>query len=111
MAETNEDLIGMPPGTEQKTVIAQVAQAVFSDFPVMFVVVSAEVKYHKPAEFNDELNVSLVATNDGPRARVYAEDLDDTSRDNCGIDSKQVRLEGKVLFQAFSYWPVPLHLY
>ena len=25
---------------------------------LMFVVVSAEVKYHKPAEFNDELNVS-----------------------------------------------------
>jgi len=45
---------------------------------------------------NDELNVSLVATNDGPKARIYAEDLDDTSRDNCGIVSKQVRLEGGV---------------
>ena len=40
VAETNEDLIGMPPGTEQKTVIAQVAQAVFSNFTPMFVFVS-----------------------------------------------------------------------
>ena len=40
MAETTEDLIGMPPGTEQKTVIAQVAQAVFSNFTPMFVFVS-----------------------------------------------------------------------
>jgi amino acid transporter len=40
VAESTEDLIGMPPGTEQKTVIAQVAQAVFSNFTPMFVVVS-----------------------------------------------------------------------
>jgi len=40
VAETNADLIGLPPGQEQKTVIAQVAQAVFSNFQVMFVVVS-----------------------------------------------------------------------
>ena len=40
VAETTEDLIGMPPGTEQKTVIAQVAQAVFSNFAPMFVFVS-----------------------------------------------------------------------
>ena len=40
VAETTEDLIGMPPGTEQKTVIAQVAQAVFSNFTPMFVFVS-----------------------------------------------------------------------
>ena len=36
VAESTEDLIGMPPGTEQKTVIAQVAQAVFSNFTPMF---------------------------------------------------------------------------
>ncbi len=40
VAETSAELIGMPAGTQQKTVIAQVAQAVFSDFPLMFVVVS-----------------------------------------------------------------------
>ncbi len=40
VAESAEDLIGMPPGAEQKTVIAQVAQAVFSDFTPMFIVVS-----------------------------------------------------------------------
>jgi amino acid transporter len=40
VAETTEDLIGMPEGTEQKTVIAQVAQAVFSNFTPMFVFVS-----------------------------------------------------------------------
>ena len=40
VAESSDLLIGAPAGTEQKTVIAQVAQAVFSDFPVMFVVVS-----------------------------------------------------------------------
>jgi amino acid transporter len=40
VASSTDLLIGAPPGTEQKTVIAQVAQAVFSDFPVMFVVVS-----------------------------------------------------------------------
>ena len=40
VAESNEDLIGLPPGTSQKTVIAQVAEAVFSDFHVMFVFVS-----------------------------------------------------------------------
>ena len=33
VAEHNEDLIGLPPGTEQKTVIAQVAQATFSNVP------------------------------------------------------------------------------
>ncbi len=40
VAESSEELIGMPEGAQQKTVIAQVAQAVFSDFPFMFVVVS-----------------------------------------------------------------------
>jgi amino acid transporter len=40
VAESTEDLIGMPPGTEQKTVIAQIAQAVFSNFTPMFVFVS-----------------------------------------------------------------------
>ena len=32
VTEHNENLIGLPPGQEQKTVIAQVSQAVFSDF-------------------------------------------------------------------------------
>jgi len=40
VAEYNEDLIGLPAGQEQKTVIAQIAQAVFSNFPVMFIYVS-----------------------------------------------------------------------
>ncbi len=40
VAESSDLLIGAPPDTEQKTVIAQVAQAVFTDFPAMFVVVS-----------------------------------------------------------------------
>ncbi len=40
IAEKNSDLVGMPPGTEQKTVIAQVAQAVFSNFTPMFIFVS-----------------------------------------------------------------------
>lgn len=34
MAEQNSDLIGLPAGQEQKTVIAQVSQAVFADFPI-----------------------------------------------------------------------------
>ena len=41
VAENDADLIGLPPGSEQKTVIAQVAQAVFSNLPIMFFVVSA----------------------------------------------------------------------
>ena len=40
ITESDSDLIGLPPGQEQKTVIAQVAHAVFSNFPPMFVVVS-----------------------------------------------------------------------
>lgn len=40
VAESEELLIGMPAGAHQKTVIAQVAQAVFSNFPLMFLVVS-----------------------------------------------------------------------
>ncbi len=40
VAENNADLIGLPPGEDQKTVIAQIAQAVFSNFPVMFIYVS-----------------------------------------------------------------------
>ena len=38
---TNETLLGLPEGEEQKTVIAQVAQAVFSGFPVAALAVSA----------------------------------------------------------------------
>lgn len=41
VTETNETLIGLPAGEEQKTVIAQVAQAVFSGLPVAALVVSA----------------------------------------------------------------------
>ena len=40
VAESEELLIGMPAGAHQKTVIAQVAQAVFSNFPLMFLIVS-----------------------------------------------------------------------
>jgi amino acid transporter len=40
VAEFNEDLIGLPAGQDQKTVIAQVAQAVFSNVPPMFIYVS-----------------------------------------------------------------------
>ena len=40
VAENSADLIGLPPGEDQKTVIAQIAQAVFSNFPVMFIYVS-----------------------------------------------------------------------
>ncbi|HQR81242.1 MAG TPA: APC family permease, partial [Actinomycetota bacterium] len=40
ITEYNQDLIGLPPGAEQKTVIAQIAQAVFSGFPPMFIYVS-----------------------------------------------------------------------
>ena len=40
VAESNELLIGLPEGQEQKTVIAQVAQAVFSDFPIGALIVS-----------------------------------------------------------------------
>lgn len=40
IAESEELLVGMPEGAHQKTVIAQVAQAVFSNFPFMFLVVS-----------------------------------------------------------------------
>ena len=34
VTEFNKDLIGLPEGADQKTVIAQVAQAVFSNFPI-----------------------------------------------------------------------------
>ncbi|MBK6763526.1 MAG: APC family permease [Micrococcales bacterium] len=40
VTENPEDLIGLPPGQDQKTVIAQIAQAVFSNFPAMFIFVS-----------------------------------------------------------------------
>jgi amino acid transporter len=40
VAENNEDLIGLPAGQDQKTVIAQIAQAVFSNFTPMFIFVS-----------------------------------------------------------------------
>ena len=40
VASNNSDLIGLPEGQEQKTVIAQVAQAVFSNAPFLFVLVS-----------------------------------------------------------------------
>ncbi len=40
VTEYNEDLIGLPAGQDQKTVIAQIAQAVFSNFTPMFIFVS-----------------------------------------------------------------------
>jgi amino acid transporter len=40
VAENDADLIGLPPGQEQKTVIAQIAQAVFSGFPIGAAVVA-----------------------------------------------------------------------
>jgi amino acid transporter len=40
VAERNEDLVGLPPGQEQKTVIAQIAQAVYSGFPIGAVLVA-----------------------------------------------------------------------
>ena len=40
IADQNDMLIGLPPGEEQKTVIAQVAQAVFSNFPIGALIVS-----------------------------------------------------------------------
>jgi amino acid transporter len=40
VTELDADLIGLPEGQDQKTVIAQIAQAVFSDFPPMFIYVS-----------------------------------------------------------------------
>jgi len=40
VAEKDSDLIGLPEGQSQKTVIAQVADAVFSDFPVGAVLVA-----------------------------------------------------------------------
>jgi amino acid transporter len=40
VTEFDKDLIGLPAGEQQKTVIAQVAQAVFSNFPPMFIYVS-----------------------------------------------------------------------
>jgi len=40
VTEYPEDLIGLPPGQDQKTVIAQIAHAVFSNFPAMFIFVS-----------------------------------------------------------------------
>lgn len=41
VAESTEDLIGMPDGATQKTVIAQVANAVFSNAPVLALIVSS----------------------------------------------------------------------
>ena len=41
VTDSNETLLGLPEGEEQKTVIAQVAQAVFSGFPVAALAVSA----------------------------------------------------------------------
>jgi amino acid transporter len=38
--DKNSDLIGLPPGQDQKTVIAQVSQAVFSNFPPGYIFVS-----------------------------------------------------------------------
>jgi len=40
ITELNADLIGLPAGQEQKTVIVQVAQAVFSNFPIGATIVS-----------------------------------------------------------------------
>lgn len=40
LAEHNSDLIGLPPGQEQKTVIAQVAQAVFKDFQLGYLYIA-----------------------------------------------------------------------
>ncbi|MCU0297191.1 MAG: APC family permease, partial [Candidatus Nanopelagicales bacterium] len=40
VAENSADLIGLPEGQDQKTVIAQIAQAVFSNFTPMFIFVS-----------------------------------------------------------------------
>jgi amino acid transporter len=40
VAESNDELIGLPEGQSQKTVIAQVADAVFSDFRPGFLIVS-----------------------------------------------------------------------
>ena len=40
ITELNSDLIGLPVGQEQKTVIVQVAQAVFSNFPLGATIVS-----------------------------------------------------------------------
>ncbi len=41
VAESTEDLIGMPDGATQKTVIAQVANAVFSNAPLLALIVSS----------------------------------------------------------------------
>jgi amino acid transporter len=41
VAESTEDLIGIPDGESQKTVIAQVANAVFSNAPVLALIVSS----------------------------------------------------------------------
>ncbi len=41
VTDNNADLIGLPPGDEQKTVIAQVANAVFSNAPALALIVSA----------------------------------------------------------------------
>ena len=41
IAEHNADLVGMPEGEQQKTVIAQIANAVFSNAPLLAVIVSA----------------------------------------------------------------------
>ncbi len=40
VTESNADLIGLPEGQQQKTVIAQIAQAVFSDFEVGYLFVA-----------------------------------------------------------------------
>jgi amino acid transporter len=41
IAEKSSDLIGAPPGYEQKTVIAQIAKTVFSHYPIGFYFVAA----------------------------------------------------------------------
>ncbi|MGB2838800.1 MAG: APC family permease [Actinomycetes bacterium] len=41
VSDNNADLIGLPEGASQKTVIAQVAGAVFSNAPVLAIIVSA----------------------------------------------------------------------
>jgi amino acid transporter len=41
ITDNDADLVGLPPGQEQKTVIAQVANAVFSNAPALALVVSA----------------------------------------------------------------------
>lgn len=41
VAVSDNDLVGLPPGERQKTVIAQIADAVFSNAPILAIVVAA----------------------------------------------------------------------